>query len=117
MASNQNLKSQWLSTFPGMTGAAITADYIEGLSHLRKESTEPWLVLFLGSNLGNYSLEGAKQLLKQTREHMKPGDYLLLGLDLKKEPHTLLAAYNDSAGITAQFNLNILTHLNRGIWL
>ena len=113
MASNQNLKSQWLSTFPGMTGAAITGDYMERLSHLHKESTEPWLVLFLGSNLGNYSLEGAKQLLKQTKEHMKPGDYLLLGLDLKKEPHSLLAAYNDSAGMTAQFNLNILAHLNR----
>lgn len=113
MTSNQKLKSQWLSTFPGMSGAAITAEYMEGLTHLRKQSTGPWLVLFLGSNLGNYSLEEAKQLLKKTREHMKVGDYLLLGLDLKKDPKTLLAAYNDSAGFTAQFNLNILARLNR----
>ena len=113
MTSNLKLKNEWLNAFPSLSGAAVTADYLDGLSHLRNRCPEPWLVLFLGSNLGNYSYEDAKLLLKKTAAQMKPGDYLLLGLDLKKDPKTLLAAYNDKAGITAEFNLNILSRLNQ----
>ena len=68
---------------------------------------------FLGSNLGNYSHEDSVNLLKHFRRNLNTGDGLLLGLDLKKDPHIVLAAYNDKAGVTADFNLNLLVRMNR----
>ncbi len=75
--------------------------------------THRQVVLFLGSNLGNQSHEQAVVLLRRVRERLRPGDALLLGLDLMKDPLVVLAAYADSQGVTAEFNLNLLTRLNR----
>lgn len=71
------------------------------------------IVMFMGSNLGNMTPDEALAFLKLIRSHMQEGDGLLLGLDLMKNPHTLLAAYNDPEGVTAAFNLNLLRRLNR----
>lgn len=71
------------------------------------------VALFLGSNLGNFTDAEAHRFLRRVRAHMRPGDSLVLGLDLRKDPHTVLAAYNDPEGVTAAFNLNLLTRLNR----
>ncbi|MCK6526000.1 L-histidine N(alpha)-methyltransferase [Myxococcota bacterium] len=73
------------------------------------------LVAFLGSTMGNLSDDEALALLAQVRAVLGPGDHLLLGLDLVKDEGVLLAAYNDSEGITAAFNLNLLAVLNRGL--
>jgi L-histidine N-alpha-methyltransferase len=70
-------------------------------------------VLMLGSNLGNYTQPQALELLRAVRERMRAGDRLVLGLDLKKDPRVIRAAYDDAAGVTAQFNLNLLRRLNR----
>lgn len=70
-------------------------------------------VLLLGSNLGNLSHPRAIDLLSRVHANMRPDDVLLLGLDLQKDPATVLAAYNDPGGITAAFNLNLLRRLNR----
>lgn len=70
------------------------------------------VALFLGSNLGNFTATETQHFLHRVRTHLRPGDGLLLGLDLVKNPHTIRAAYNDSAGITAAFNLNLLQRLN-----
>ena len=71
------------------------------------------LVLFIGSSIGNFSPEDAVRVLRTVREQLLPGDTLLLGTDLVKDEPTLLAAYDDAAGITAEFNRNILHRLNR----
>ena len=71
------------------------------------------LALYIGSSIGNFGPADAVELLQWLRSQLLPGDALLLGTDMVKNPASLLAAYNDSAGITAQFNKNVLTRLNR----
>lgn len=71
------------------------------------------VALFLGSNLGNFTDEEARRFLRRVRAHLRRGDSLLLGLDLRKDPHTVRPAYDDPAGVTAAFNLNLLRRLNR----
>ncbi|MEM9931777.1 MAG: L-histidine N(alpha)-methyltransferase, partial [Bacteroidota bacterium] len=68
---------------------------------------------FPGGNIGNFTQEDAKQFLQHLRSFLRPGDYLLTGFDLKKDPAIILSAYNDPAGHTAAFNLNLLTRINR----
>jgi len=71
------------------------------------------LVLFLGSNIGNFDREGARDFLRRLRGVLRAGDCLLLGADLKKDPSMLEAAYDDALGVTAAFNLNLLARINR----
>jgi dimethylhistidine N-methyltransferase len=71
------------------------------------------VVYFPGSTLGNFTPQAARDLLRQTARRCGPGGGMLLGVDLKKDPAIITAAYNDSEGISAAFNLNILTRINR----
>jgi L-histidine N-alpha-methyltransferase len=71
------------------------------------------LVFFPGSTIGNFTRADALELLEVMREEAKPGGALLIGVDLKKDAAIIEAAYNDTAGVTAQFNLNVLRRLNR----
>jgi len=71
------------------------------------------IAMFMGSNLGNLTQDEAFVFLHQVRSHLREGDGLLLGLDLMKNPHTILQAYNDPEGVTAAFNLNLLHRMNR----
>jgi L-histidine Nalpha-methyltransferase len=77
------------------------------------------LALYIGSSIGNFSPEEAQTILRRLRSHLQPGDALLLGADLAPSVHkpisTILAAYDDAAGVTTAFNLNILTRLNRDL--
>jgi L-histidine Nalpha-methyltransferase len=77
------------------------------------------LALYIGSSIGNFSPEEAQAILHRLRSHLQPGDALLLGADLAPSAHkpisTILSAYDDAAGVTAAFNLNILTRLNRDL--
>jgi L-histidine N-alpha-methyltransferase len=73
---------------------------------------EPVLFAFLGSTIGNFDDIGAISLLRRVRSHMRGGDRLLLGTDLRKDRETIEAAYNDRAGVTAEFNRNMLRVLN-----
>lgn len=76
-------------------------------------TTERRLIAFLGSNLGNFGPDAAVDFLSEIRRRMRPGDGLLVGVDLIKEPERLLLAYNDPLGVTAAFNRNLLVRLNR----
>ena len=67
---------------------------------------------FPGANIGNFNQESAAEFIKNLRQHLQPQDLLIIGFDLKKDPARILAAYNDSKGITAQFNLNLLRRIN-----
>jgi len=70
-------------------------------------------VLFLGSTIGNFDRPAAAGFLRKVRRILQPGDSLLLGTDLEKPIPQLLAAYDDSLGVTAAFNLNLLARINR----
>jgi dimethylhistidine N-methyltransferase len=71
------------------------------------------VVYFPGSTIGNFERDDAVDLLRVMHEEAGAGGALLIGVDLQKDPAVIDAAYNDSAGVTADFNLNMLTHLNR----
>jgi dimethylhistidine N-methyltransferase len=94
-----------------VTGFA--GDYLPALSSLLARFRAPKLVVFLGSSLGNYERPDAIALLNGLSRAMRPHDRLLLGTDLVKHRATLEAAYDDQQGVTAAFNRNILTRINR----
>ncbi len=71
------------------------------------------MVLFLGSTIGNFEPAAALGFLRKIRSMLEPGDFLLLGTDLMKPVPVLLSAYDDSLGVTAAFNLNLLARVNR----
>ena len=104
-----------LSAMPGVRFSGISAFYEEGLEEVarRRSPEQRLLVMFLGSNLGNFDRAPARAFLAGVRRHLAPDDALLLGTDLVKPEATLLAAYDDAAGVTAAFNLNLLARLNR----
>jgi dimethylhistidine N-methyltransferase len=98
---------------PGVTVAPRVMDYVHGLDLEAEGPDERRLVLYIGSSIGNFDLEDAAKLLNGVRGALRPGDGILLGVDLVKDVRTLLAAYDDAAGVTAAFNLNLLVRLNR----
>lgn len=71
------------------------------------------LIIYMGSNIGNYSLTGAQKFLHWLKMGMTEHDFAMIAFDLKKHPKTILDAYNDTAGITKAFNLNLLVRINR----
>ncbi|MCG3162148.1 MAG: Histidine N-alpha-methyltransferase [Acidobacteria bacterium] len=104
---------QLLEDYPGLRITAHAADYTRGVGSIAREDGEKILALFLGSNIGNYTPDEARELLRQIRGALRPGDGLLLGADLKKSRGALEPAYDDALGVTAAFNLNLLSRINR----
>ena len=100
------------ASFPQLDVRPVHADYREGLASLKRHGTRR-LVLFLGSTIGNFDPIHATDFLRSVRETLQPGDALLIGMDQAKAPAILIPAYDDSLGITARFNLNVLARLNR----
>jgi len=93
----------------------LAQSYLEGLDQalrLRPKGTSV-LVLFLGSTIGNFEPERAREFLSSVRQCLQPGDVLYLSTDLEKEPRRMIAAYDDPIGATAAFNLNLLGRINR----
>jgi L-histidine Nalpha-methyltransferase len=101
-----------LADFPRLDVTAIAAEYHDGIAALPRAGV-PRLILFLGSSIGNFTRDEASAFLAHVRESMRPEDRLLVGIDLLKERATIEAAYNDSLGVTAAFNRNLLTRVNR----
>jgi L-histidine Nalpha-methyltransferase len=101
-----------LQRFPPLEIVAVAAEYHEGLRHLRSESDRPRLILWLGSNIGNFTREEAAVFLRRIRDTMTSADRMLVGVDLRKDRAVLEAAYDDAAGVTAAFNLNLLARIN-----
>lgn len=97
---------------PALSVAPIRARYPEGLGFVAA-TPAPRLVLFLGSNIGNYEPDDAVALLTEVRRRLDDGDALVLGADLRKDSSALICAYDDSAGVTAAFTKNVLLRLNR----
>ena len=98
---------------PKVEMCGIVADYTTGLSWLGAHSgARRNLVLFLGSNIGNFNKAQARSFLRRLWSSLNDDDYVLIGFDLKKDIELLLAAYNDSKGVTARFNKNLLARIN-----
>ncbi len=101
-----------LRAYPSMKISGLVSTYEPALAQLPGATLPARMVVFLGSTLGNLDNEACDHFLTQVSQALNPGDYFLLGVDLHKDTPTLEAAYNDSQGITAAFNLNLLSHLN-----
>ncbi len=100
--------------WPFLPFQPIEGDYFSALNRLGSgQSGRLRLVLFPGGNIGNFTPEEAVEFLRHLRTFLRPGDLLLTGFDLKKDPAIILAAYNDATGHTAAFNLNLLARINR----
>lgn len=99
--------------FPWLRIEAMCADYSTGMELPDELPAEPRLVFFPGSTIGNFEPPAARAFLQGLRRLAGAHGRLLIGVDLRKDPAVLNAAYNDAAGITAQFNLNVLRHVNR----
>ncbi|HVU51603.1 MAG TPA: L-histidine N(alpha)-methyltransferase [Polyangia bacterium] len=102
-----------LRRHPRLRVRPLVARYPEELGLLGAPDGARRLVLFLGSNIGNYDPAGARALLAGVGRSLRAGDALLLGADLRKARGLLLRAYDDARGVTARFNLNLLVRLNR----
>ena len=104
-----------LSSLGSVSVVGLEKSYLEGLSEVaaRRRMGETLLVLFLGSTVGNFDRAAAERFLCEIRQRLLPGDALMLGTDLEKLVSDLLQAYDDPAGVTAAFNLNLLARINR----
>lgn len=105
-----NLVRDIKNQIPGLTVEGLIGDYFELIEKLNGKKRK--IILFLGSNLGNYNYDESLQFLKHLRAVMHNGDMILIGLDLKKDPELILRAYNDPHGHTSAFNLNLLQRIN-----
>ena len=104
-----------LGATEGLIVEPLACSYLDGLRRVvdRTADGQPLLVLFLGSTIGNFDRPHAGEFLSRIRETLRARDVLILGTDLEKPVADLLRAYDDSAGVTAAFNLNLLCRINR----
>jgi dimethylhistidine N-methyltransferase len=98
---------------PGVKVHLLEMDYTNGFELDACGPGERRLVLYIGSSIGNFEPDEAARILRKVRKQLVTGDCLLLGVDLVKHESTLLAAYDDAAGVTAAFNKNMLVRMNR----
>ena len=108
-----NLSEALPYQLPGLAVSGLNGEYFEMLKKANELSQRNKVVLFLGSNIGNMSPQEAEKFCLTLKEHLLPGDLVLIGFDLKKDPQTILNAYNDKQGYTREFNLNLLSRINK----
>ena len=108
-----NLHENLPQRIPGLPVHGLNGEYFEMLQKADNLSGRKKVILFLGSNIGNMFPEDADQFCRKLRENLSKRDLLLIGFDLKKDPQTILAAYNDKQGYTRDFNLNLLNRINK----
>ena len=100
--------------FGDLSVHGIVGDFERHLAHVPRAESEPRIVAFLGGTIGNFTPGARRRFLRQVARLLRPGvDHLLLGTDLVKDPAILEAAYDDAAGVTADFNRNVLRVINR----
>ena len=102
-----------IKTHDNLNIHGVVAEYFEGLRYVKEKSDNKQLVLFLGSNIGNFDRVQNQGFLRRLWMSLSTLDHVMLGFDLKKDVNVLTAAYNDSSGYTEAFNFNLLTRINR----
>lgn len=108
-----DLSTTLKNAFPNLILEERTGDYFEMIEDINRFDKNPKHILFLGSNIGNYTISESIYFFKKIAAVMNPADQLFIGFDLKKDPSVILNAYNDKHGHTRAFNLNLLTRLNK----
>lgn len=108
-----NLKERWGEIPFDVQG--LVAEYFQGLNWLTQKANQRNLVLFLGSNIGNFNRSVAMRFLRHLWYSLNDKDFILIGFDLKKDLDTLYHAYNDSQGVTKEFNFNVLDRINKDL--
>jgi L-histidine Nalpha-methyltransferase len=98
--------------YPGLQVHGVIGDFERHLDRV-PAADGPRIVAFLGGTIGNFPPGSRRRFLRQIARLLEPGDHLLMGTDLVKDPTVLEAAYDDAAGVTAEFNRNVLRVLNR----
>lgn len=111
--ANEALSAKFHEKFPALKIAPHTGDYFKVLGSLKNGSGRRKVLMFLGSNIGNFLQEEALDFFRQLRAVMNQGDRLFIGFDMQKDPRVIVAAYDDAQGVTAAFNLNLLQRINR----
>lgn len=111
--ANDALTAKFNEKFPDLRIKPHTGDYFKVLSSLKNGSERRKILMFLGSNIGNFQRENAVDFFRQLRAVMNPNDRLFIGFDMQKDPRVIVAAYDDPQGVTASFNLNLLHRINR----
>lgn len=101
-----------IDCFPDLDVWGLIGTYEQALAGLPPRELGARMLLFLGSTIGNLTPDESFDFLRRAAQHMHQGEYFLIGYDLRKDPAVLEAAYNDAAGVTEAFNLNMLRHLN-----
>jgi L-histidine Nalpha-methyltransferase len=109
MLAKRNIKNR----FPRVDLKPLLANYTTGSLGIEREKKSRVVMMYFGSSIGNFLPEERRALLDHLRAQLRPGDMLLLGVDLIKDTRLLLPAYDDADGTTAAFNLNILARINR----
>jgi L-histidine Nalpha-methyltransferase len=99
--------------FPTLDVRPIVGDFSHAIALPADVAARPKTGFFPGSTIGNFTPAEAQSVLRVFRTVLSPGGRLIVGVDLKKDPRTLVLAYNDAAGVTAAFNLNLLARINR----
>jgi len=108
-----DLVNELRAEMPNLKVEPKTGDYFHVLKELNDLTHKRKVILFLGANIGNYSESEADAFINHIADFTNPDDKLLIGLDLKKSPNIIIDAYDDPHGHTRDFNLNLLTRLNR----
>ena len=111
--ANDALEANFRDKFPMLRISPYTGDYFKVLGSLKNGSGRRKIILFLGSNIGNFLRDQAVSFFRQIRTVMNPNDRIFIGFDMQKDPRTIVAAYDDKQGVTAAFNLNLLRRINR----
>jgi L-histidine Nalpha-methyltransferase len=106
------LQKQLPKKLPSLQMQGLNGEYFNMLEKAKTLSKKIKVVLFLGGNIGNVPLSQATNFCRDLRSRLSPGDLVLIGFDLKKHPQLILDAYNDKAGYTRDFNLNLLKRMN-----
>ena len=101
-----------IADLDGLNINALQGEYLDMLKKASTISSRRKVVLFLGSNIGNMTIDEATLFCQKVRSILQPGDLFLIGFDLKKNPQTILNAYNDRLGYTREFNKNLLRRIN-----
>ena len=107
------LSNKFSREFPALKMETRNGDYFKILKSLKNGEGRRKVLLFLGSNIGNFTHEQSVDFFRSLRAVMNDDDLLFIGFDLQKDPHVIVRAYDDSAGVTAEFNLNLLRRMNR----
>jgi L-histidine N-alpha-methyltransferase len=97
----------------GLQVKGLRGDYFDMLDESNQLSAKKKVILFMGGNIGNFEVDVALEFCKNLKSYLQAGDLVLIGFDLKKNPSVIRAAYNDRAGYTKAFNLNLLHRINR----